>query len=166
MWKNFSHFNSGQNLYSNFLFTIWSSLLFIFPRFFFLFNSIPSRIFMLYYLSWAKLVCSLFWYMSILRFFFLSFLMWTSFLKSLLNLLLIQYCFCFSFLACGILAPRQRIKPALPALEDEVLTISSNIGEVPIFLKHFKKQMKKETINGNFIWPAKSKISNILDLST
>ena len=65
--------------------------------------------------------------------------MWTSFLKSLLNLLLIQYYFCFSFLACGILAPSQRIKPALPALEDEVLTISSNIGEVPIFLKYCKK---------------------------
>ena len=131
--------------------------------FFFLFNTfnnfhaIPS--------AWAKLVCSLLWYISILRFFSLSFLMWTSFLKSFLNLLLIQYYFCFSFLACGILAPRQRIKPALPALEDEMLTIWSNIGEVPIFLKYCKKPNEQRN-NENFIWPAKSKISNILDLPT
>ena len=45
------------------------------------------------------------------------------FLKSLLNLL--QYCFCFICWffgreACGILAPRPGIEPALPALEGEV----------------------------------------------
>ena len=44
---------------------------------------------------------------------------------SLLNLL--QYCFCFIFWflgheACGILAHHPGIKPAPPALEDEVLT--------------------------------------------
>ena len=47
------------------------------------------------------------------------------FLKSLQNLL--QYCFCFMFWvfgceACGILAPWPGIKPAPPALEDEVST--------------------------------------------
>ena len=46
------------------------------------------------------------------------------FFKSLLNFL--QYCFCFMFWffggeACGILASQPRIKPILPALEDEVL---------------------------------------------
>ena len=30
--------------------------------------------------------------------------------------------FCFCFKACGILAPQPGIKPASPALEDEVLT--------------------------------------------
>ena len=47
------------------------------------------------------------------------------FLKSLLNLLQYRFCFMFWFFgyeACGILAPRPGIKPALPALEGEVLT--------------------------------------------
>ena len=57
-------------------------------------------------------------------FFFLDLFFWCGpFLKSLLNLL--QYCFCslccfFGREACGILAPRPGIEPALPAVEGEV----------------------------------------------
>ena len=48
--------------------------------------------------------------------------MWTI-LKSLLNLF--YHCFCFMFFghrACGLLAPRPGMEPALPALEGEALT--------------------------------------------
>ena len=50
------------------------------------------------------------------------------FLKSLLNLLQYASLLCFVFFdqkACGILVPRQGIKPAPPALEAEALTTGS-----------------------------------------
>ena len=70
------------------------------------------------------------------------------FLKSLQNLL--QYCFCFMFWvfgceACGILAPWPGIKPAPPALEDEVSTAGppgESLGDLSGVLKQLDKNMR------------------------
>ena len=63
---------------------------------------------------------------SFFRIFFLSFFFNLGHYKSLLNLL--QCCFCFMFFgqeACGILAPQPGMDHAPPALDGEVVFISS-----------------------------------------
>ena len=95
------------------------------------------------------------WLAAFLRFFWWgAFLVLSAFVTVLL-VLSVVLCFFFFHNACAILAPRQGIKPTLPALEGEVLTTGPSgklfciyvLDHILIlFLSIFKKSCKRATI--------------------
>ena len=97
---------------------------------------VPSLLLLIFFFSFSIQVLGEQGLFCLYVFIFLKiFLMWTIF-KVCIEFVTILLLFCFGFFgheACGILAPRLGIEPALPALEGEVLTAGLLGKSLPLF---------------------------------